>query len=355
MPTLSDHKTDGKKIRQHDLRRPAPEAAEHGMTVRGTPAVTAGMPARVASAMLRIGMKRARILITSLAVVHVVLHFFVIGDVLPRLFPIAISGVSAPRIGFFWKAMYWVGPSQGTLFALWVALGSKRTVARVLVAVAGIVVYLSCFHDLAQDWLLDTIGQAAVLTSILLLARLTGLGLDHTSNSPVAPRPLQVSTWDVLVWTTVFAVVLIAIRFLSPASPPPSEDIAPDSAMAVPITAPPLYPAALAITLVTIPSIWLGLGKKWLAARVLLLPMMICLSAAVLSVAFGYWKFYLSRTIALTGISVWLLASLSVVRLAGYSLTWQWRFRRHGMPQLEAVGAEVGVECSASTAAVHHR
>lgn len=290
-------------------------------------------------------MKRARVLIPGLAVVHVVLHFFVIRHVLPRLFPIVIVDLPLPRVGFFWWAMYWAGPSQGTLFALWVALGGKRTVARVLVAVAGIVVYLSCLHDVAYDWLPETIWQAVLLICILLLARLTGLELAHASDPPPAPRPLQFSTRDVLVWTTVLAVVLSAIRFLSPASPVLSEDellpsledadIAPDSAVAevAAMTSPPVYLAVLAYTLVTIPSIWLGLGKKWLVARILLLPMMICLSAAVLSVVYGYWGLYLSRTMVLTGMSVWLLASLSVVRLAGYSLIWQWRFRWHAMPR----------------------
>jgi hypothetical protein len=59
-----------------------------------------------------------------------------------------------------------------------------------------------------------------------------------------------------------------------------------------------------------------------------MLPVMIGLSADVLSTAFHDWGLFISRIICLSAMSGWLLASLMVVRLAGYRLTWRWRLGR---------------------------
>jgi hypothetical protein len=77
--------------------------------------------------------------------------------------------------------------------------------------------------------------------------------------------------------------------------------------------------------------------------------MMIVLSATVLSAAFHEWRYYVFRVIAVGGTSVFLLASLTVVRLAGYRLRWSWRFSRkqlgyvppdeHAPPESNAVAA----------------
>jgi cytochrome c biogenesis protein CcdA len=88
------------------------------------------------------------------------------------------------------------------------------------------------------------------------------------------------------------------------------------------------------LVLVTVPSIWAVLGRKWIIARILLLPAMIILSALFLSAAFHEWRYYIFRVVALSVASVWLLASLAVVRLAGYRLAWWWRFSRKHLGHL---------------------
>jgi hypothetical protein len=241
--------------------------------------------------------------------------------------------------------MVWVGPSQGTLFALWVALGGKRTLWRIILAVAVVVVYGSCLHHVDHEWLTATIGQTVVLTPILLLARLTGLELTRSVDSQAAPRRFQFSIWDMFVWTTALALVLSVFEFLSGGRllTPAHSHVAGE--MIVPN---PILRLLLVLMLVNLPSIWAALGKSWTMARILLLPVMIGLTAAVLTAHHGQ-QFYIYCTIALSGMSAWLLASLAVVRLAGYRLTWRWRFDRkhlgdvpsdkHGSPESTEVVA----------------
>jgi hypothetical protein len=88
-------------------------------------------------------MKRARIVIASLVVAQLLLHAFVVCAVLPKLFVVASSSIKPITPPMLWVVLFWVGPSQGALFALWIALGGKRTVRRVLLAVAVAVLCLS--------------------------------------------------------------------------------------------------------------------------------------------------------------------------------------------------------------------
>ena len=266
-------------------------------------------------------MKRERILIASLVVAHLLLHAFVVGTVLPH-FPAVVAGPPFRAPGFFWKVMFWVGPSQGALFALWIALGGKRTVRRILLAVAVVIVYMSCFRHVDYEWLTSTIGQTVVLTPLLLLARLTGLELTRSVDSQAAPRRFQFSIWDMFVWTTVLAVVLSALEYLS------GKRLLTPAHSPVAIEPNPILRLLVVLMLVNLPSIWAALGRRWIIARILSLPVVIGLTAAVI-IPPSWWRpYYIHCTIALSSVSAWLVVSLAVVRLAGYHLTWRWRFSR---------------------------
>lgn len=278
-------------------------------------------------------MKHPRLIIGILAAVHLLLTVVVI----PRL---------NVRVGLppsLRDALLMLAPSQGCLCGLWIALGGKRTPWRVLFAIVGFVAFWWCgvglasntWTPLADAWVVWFGWQTGVVGSFLLTARLTGLRLIN-EDALTRPARLQFSIAEQLTWIMAFAVLFGAIRCL----PPDRSDGRihfenlvfaitgfircggrPDPAW--------IYYSWLVVTTgiftgVSLAAIWLALGRTRLPTRILL--MATTIAAGSTSIISPAWLFILLLAIQ----SAWIVGSLVVVRLAGYRLSWQWRFGRGG-------------------------
>ena len=156
-----------------------------------------------------------RFVIPGLVVVHLLLHALALLTLIGPWFHSAWSdALDLPIL--------MLGPSQGALLAVWIALGGRGTWLRVILAAAGIVAYMACFKPNdpgfaylgAGEFMGTTICTMVFLGTSLLLARLSGLELTRPARAvPGRPRS-QFFIRDILLWTTVLAVVLSAARFL---------------------------------------------------------------------------------------------------------------------------------------------
>jgi hypothetical protein len=252
-----------------------------------------------------------RFLIPGLALVHLWLHANVLWD----SEHLAETGDMA-----LWTWL--LGLCQGALLALWIALGGRRSYLRVILAAAAVGVYLGSLspigqHSWATGWLALTTGEMALLTAILLVAHWTGLELTSTAPSPSAGPRFQFYLRDIFAWTTALAAVLGAARFLHLRGWSPT------------FTRTNWLVAYATSSAYALALYWAVLGQRRIIARILVVP----------AVAVAEWAF-LVTILHLYGESLWaafgeyavfgvlLVASLSVVRWAGYRLSWQWRPHR---------------------------
>jgi hypothetical protein len=218
----------------------------------------------------------------------------------------------------FLYALFMLGPSQAILFAFWVALGGGKFLWRVVPAVVGLVVYMWCFKTADQEWLITTMVQLGIGVVLLLAGRVTGLELSKASDMPDDSRPFQFYVRDILAWTTALAVVLSALRCM---------------------TTDWLFGRSMqngfaifgSVTFVAAASMFCSMGRRWMIVRIALLALSIGFGVVVLLRATGDNRMWLFP--AMLGLmAAWLCGSLFVVRLAGYRLTWRWRFRGGPVP-----------------------
>jgi hypothetical protein len=255
---------------------------------------------------------RARRLVAALVVIHIVLHALAIW----------VVGWSAShsRTGLSYP-FFVLGPSQGALLALWLVLGGGRMMWRVLPTVLGVVAYLWFFGNLDFEWIGCTIGELIVCAAILFVARLTGLEMVRPSDPRPAPRPFQFYLRDMFVWTTALAVFLSAWKCF-----PAHDSGAPRWLM--------LGFVVTALTLVSGTTMFSGLGRGWIVARIFSLPLAIGIGTALI-----VWNepgngagvaWYLAMLLGF--MALWLVASLLVLRLAGYRLAWRPELIQQGSP-----------------------
>ncbi len=251
-----------------------------------------------------------RFLIPGLVIVHLLLHALAVWAAMEQWYQSSPEG----RLGVFLPlAVSTLGPSQGALLAVWIALGRRGIPWRVALAAIGTVVYLGCFHNADSEWLSMTIGEMGIMVALLLCARLTGLELTHVAQqSTVRPR-FQFFIRDILAWTTALAVVMSAEQFLAlhkwcPGFPSPVGES---------------FAVFGTLSLVVMASLWASLGRTWSIVRIALPPAAVAAGAAIL-VANSWFRV----TMALSQVAAWTVASLLVVRWAGYRLSWHWRFSR---------------------------
>ena len=220
-----------------------------------------------------------------------------------------------------------LGPSQGTLVALWTVFGGGKFVWRAASVTLGTFLYFclihifweSVFWTSKEEWFGPSVGEMCLCGVILLLVRLAGLRLVRYSDPRQACGPFQFSIRDMLIWTTAVAVILSAWKCL-PAN-----------------TFYFLFyflnrsiPGALLIflgfTLVSVVSIFLALGRRWIVARIVLLPVAVLLAGMSVSdtTGSGYSLGYYAFLFAL--VAMWIVGSLLVLRFAGYRLAWRSRF-----------------------------
>jgi hypothetical protein len=258
-------------------------------------------------------MKRTHWLIAALVLVHVVLHVIA----LLTIHEAVHHEIRSSFFEFFLFALFMLGPSQATLLAFWVAFGGGRFLWRVLPIVVGAVVYLRCITVPRPEWRELTIGQLGVLGVLVLVARVVGFELVRCKDLPTASSRFQFTIRDMLSWMTALAVILGALHYMP-------EGLFPTYSIADAIV------VFGSFVLVAVTSIILALCNGWLLARLLLLPLTIGSGAAWLaSHPSGRPVWYLSLLLGL--MSVWIAASLLVVRYAGYRLIWWWRFGRKNL------------------------
>ena len=255
-----------------------------------------------------------RFLIPSLVIVHLLLHALAVWPVMQdRLF---VGGWT----DYFLYPLFMLGPSQGALLAVWIALGRRGTPWRVALAAIGTVAYLVCFHHADDEWLAMMIGEMAFMVALLLCARLTGLELTRSEQQPSVRPRFQFFIRDMLAWTTALAVVLSAgqVVVLYEWYPAYFHYAVGESLVVVGI-----------LSFVALVSLWAALGQRWFVVRVILPPAAVGAGAAIPASLFPHSIWFSAMMLGL--MAVWITGSLLVVRWAGYGLSWQWRFSREAI------------------------
>jgi hypothetical protein len=250
---------------------------------------------------------RARRIVLGLFLLHLALHPFalVLGyDIYPQL------------------ALYLMVPAQGTLLGFWIAMGGRKTMPWRACAALGIVVAAvlgrGSLHPSPMPEHASLLSDGVVLAAAtMLVLRVVGLRLTHVA-APEAPRsPLQVSILEILSWTTAAAVMLGVWQSV------------PEAAMQIfPSGWDDMLLLSFAFTILAATSLWLVFGETPLIARglafaVLLGPLSFFVCQLAGAPQIGRVVFILSVY------SAWVIASLVVVRLAGYRVGW----RRRGLRQ----------------------
>ncbi len=252
-------------------------------------------------------MKRPRFAITIMAAVHLLLF----GLLLLSWKPLEGS------LWIIFSCMA-VFSSQGYLLGLWAALGGRPTLwrATLIVIVAGICGwfthrYQNGDYSLAIGFATYILtGQTFLVMGVLLLARFMGLGLNKTEDRT---GHLQFSIGQVLSWTTALAVFMGATHYLKDffATYFSKREIC-------------MSASFLAVGLA---AMWLMCGNRWIAVRCFMLLLLIGLGTAWI-VRGERMPLRWEAAILLGCEAGVTAASLVVVRLAGYRLTWHWPFRR---------------------------
>ena len=253
---------------------------------------------------------RRRGILIGLIIAHVLLNGVALAAMLEHV-----------SLGWGWLelvlALFMLGPSQATLLAFWAMLGGGKTLWRVLPTVLGMILYLWLFQRAGDEWRVFIFVQFCIWGPLLALARLMGLKIVRSSAPPSSPRPFQFSIWDMLAWTTALAVVFSLLRCLptgwfSSRLPSLSEGS---------VIFGSFFPVMAA-------TLYCSFGKRWLVARILTVPLAIAVGTYWLAAASPTIRPRWFFAISLGFMAGWLVGSFALVRLAGYRLTWQWRFSR---------------------------
>lgn len=210
-------------------------------------------------------------------------------------------------------------PSQGTLIAVWVALG-KRTPLRVVLAFVGAIILWQtvCFGPFSHDILEATETfciQVVAVSGVLLLFRITGLKLELSPIAPWAPRPFQFSILQIMTWTAAVAVIMSALRCSS------AESLRRLYSMQE------ILLLAASLGSVGLASMWLVFGSRLPVLRVLAMLAAVGAPTVIFGVLIAHreWSYF---GFIFGSEAVWIILSLLVIGWAGYRLTWHWRLRR---------------------------
>ena len=208
--------------------------------------------------------------------------------------------------------LFLLGPTQGALLAIWTALGRAKLIWRVLPMALGVILYVRFIGDVDGEFVLCTIGELVVCTAVLFVARLTGLEMVKASDLAESSHPFQFYIRDILIWTTALAVFLSAWQCLSSLNTG-FQGLSAGYMAVVPVD----------LTIVAVASMFLALGRGWIAARTLSLPLAIGAGAALIAWTISEPDSVWFIAMALGFMAFWLVASLLVLRFAGYRLAWR--------------------------------
>jgi hypothetical protein len=256
---------------------------------------------------------RARRMVAVLIAVHVVLHGIVLSTILRRMVP----NLTLSPFDIILYALFMLAPSQGALLAVWIVLGGGRMRWRGLAFISAII-YVWCFSALGintDDLLTVMLAELGLCTAILLVARCTGLQLVRLSGRSLASGRFQFYIRDMLIWTTALAVALSTWHYL------PARMLGwMDRFDACALFA--------SLTLVAGVSMFSTLGRGWIVARIVRLPVIVILAAMLWNLANGgrpQWSWF---ALLLSLMAFWLVASFLVLRYAGYRLAWRPRLEQ---------------------------
>ena len=260
---------------------------------------------------------RARRIVAALVIAHVALHAAALWMVLSRVGRPWLFDLVLIR-----HALFMLGPTQGTLVALWTVFGGGKFVWRATSVTLGTFLYVYLIHTFCEivfwtsheELLGARIVEMCLCGTVLLLVRLAGFRLVQYPDPRQASGPFQFSIRDMLTWTTAVAVILGAWKSLPQYTFYFLEQSIPADLF------------FLGSTLVSSASILLALGRRWTVARIVLLPVAVLLAGMLLSgtsrsgYSLGYYIFLFAL------MTVWLVPSLLALRYASYRLAWRPRF-----------------------------
>jgi hypothetical protein len=231
------------------------------------------------------------------------------------------------QYGYYISFIITLGPSQGFLLAIWVALGGNKTPWRITIALLCVIIYTWFNIDLSHygtTYHITFVTETFNMSVVLLAARLMGLEIYRPDYSELdkTPKPFQYTIWQIMAWTAVVAVLLSGSYYL------PLEYKFNSFIIAFELEYLIFNLFMLgSFILVALETMWLTLGQKWLFLRIALLPVIIVLCSMIYRKNYQYP--FTDLCLLLGSEAVWMTVSLVVVRLVGYRLTWQWRFRRY--------------------------
>ena len=209
----------------------------------------------------------------------------------------------------------------GSLLGLWLAFAEGKKLPWCVLPGSAIAFAVICACDKIgprpdASYVPLLIGQLGCIIVAGLVMRLTGLRLVGVNAPAELGGPFQFSLLDIFNWMTAAAVGLSILKCL------------PEGQFDRAWWQLNLAPACVvngACASLTLASLWLIFGRRWLALRCVSCLALVVLDAIGVDYSVGH---------SLVGYVVpfaahpmgWLTASLLAIRFAGFRLVWRWRF-----------------------------
>jgi hypothetical protein len=248
--------------------------------------------------------QRAWRIVAGLVVAHVALHAMAWWRM-----PVGFSSSYVSPSDFLLYALNMLALAQSTLLVIWAALGGGKSFWRVPVVALVAIIYLWSFSETDGQWLVYALTQMGMSLAVFLAARCSGLQLAWCPGPARVARPFQFTLRDMFVWTTAIAVVLS----LWCCVPTTAWSAARQS---------DLRASAVGQTVIAGVSMFCILGRRWIIARVVSLPVAVILLAILWQRAIGgIYLWFL--TILSSFMAFWFVASFLALHFAGYRLAWR--------------------------------
>lgn len=259
---------------------------------------------------------KTRLILAGLVTVHVMLD---IG--------LGIMG-PPPPLAFFEQVV--VIPTQGVLLGFWIAMGRRwaipwRACLGIAIVAAAAFVQNRLATDCDRTAFVLLIWEMWLASLTLLALRIMGLEMLYAGVPATTPGPFQFSLLELFSWTTATAVFFASLKYFGFYH----HSIGPFGPFAIG----ELAVSVVCFVVLALTAMWLVFGRQWSVERCFGCSMVVVVAAVAFSVTVGAPanpNLIIELLVALTFsvYTAWLIASLSVIRWAGYRLEWQWRFRR---------------------------
>ncbi len=254
--------------------------------------------------------QHARLLIGLLVAASVLVDLVVLTVAGPFFGP-AADWPDPAAIGFASLAF-----SQVSLLAIWLVFGGGAVWWRWVGTMLGVAFWsvLSAIGGAGSDCAATLLAQTSIVAVVALLLRLAGgrlsaLGRSNLGQCTGTRKPFQFSIRHMLGWTTALAVTLALLRCLGTYGLLQSYSL-------------DVWPIHVGYATIALVAFWVTLGTGHWRLRLMTTCLVVVAAMATLTMP------NLSRRTGLFALYVlfqmpWLLASLLVVRMAGYRLVWR--------------------------------